>query len=198
MTPRNEEHKKQLRDERREQIIKAALKEFARRGLAAAKISNIATEAGLSHGLVYHYFKSKDEIFTALVQRSLEGTREIIECASKQNLPPLGQLRWLTKNILKGISDDGAYLLLIMVQAFTSDSVPDQVKSMVNTKSTSVLEGIIPIIIAGQKAGEIVKEEPLKLAFGYFALIQGTAIQQIQKTEGFLLPDADFILRMFR
>ncbi|WP_257348808.1 TetR/AcrR family transcriptional regulator [Pseudalkalibacillus decolorationis] len=198
MAPRNEEQNKQIKDERREQILQAALKVFSRRGLAATKISKIANEAGLSHGLVYHYFSSKDEIFTMLVERALDGSKMVVDDAIKQNLPPLDQLRWLTEAILKGISDDGAYFYIIMVQAFTSDAVPEQVKAMVKSKSPSILEGIIPIIISGQQAGQIIKDNPTKLAGSYFAFIQGIAIQQVQQTDKLVLPDTELILRMFK
>ncbi len=59
MSPRKEEQNQQIRDERREEILQAALRVFARKGLVAAKITDIANAAGLSHGLIYHYFSSK-------------------------------------------------------------------------------------------------------------------------------------------
>ncbi|WP_199613605.1 TetR/AcrR family transcriptional regulator [Paenibacillus alkalitolerans] len=198
MSPRNEEQNKQIRDDRREQILKAALKVFAWRGLAAAKISDIAAEAGLSHGLVYHYFRSKDEIFTMLVETALNGSKKVVEYAARQKLTPLGQLRWLTETILKGISEDGAFFFLIIVQAFTSHAVPEQVKAMVNGHSPTALDSIVPIIIAGQQAGEIVHDDPVKLGRAYFALIQGISMEQAQNKDGLPPLDADLILRLFK
>jgi AcrR family transcriptional regulator len=198
MSPRNEEQNKQIRDLRKEQILQAALKVFASKGLAATKISGIANEAGLSHGLIYHYYSSKDEIFTTLVRRALEGSKKVVNEATLQDLSPLNQLRWLTETILKGISMDGAYLFIIMVQAFTSDAVPEQVKDIIHCNSQITFEGIIPIITAGQKAGQIVNDDPAKLGAAYFALIQGISIQQIQKTADLVPPDADLILRLFK
>lgn len=49
-------------DERREQIKKAARKVFAIKGIAGTKISMIAAEAGISQGLTYRYFQSKEEL----------------------------------------------------------------------------------------------------------------------------------------
>ena len=68
MSPRSKEANQEVLDKRRNQILSAALKVFSERGFAATKISNIASEAGLSHGLMYHYFKTKDEIFVELVR----------------------------------------------------------------------------------------------------------------------------------
>ena len=71
MSPRSEEQNTLLKDERREQILSAALKVFALRGFSATKISDIVAEGGISHGLLYHYFSSKEEIFFELVSRAL-------------------------------------------------------------------------------------------------------------------------------
>lgn len=54
-------------EERRHQILRAAVDVFAKRGYAAATISDIASAAGLAHGTVYLYFKSKADIFQSLV-----------------------------------------------------------------------------------------------------------------------------------
>ena len=53
------------------QILDAALEVFAERGFAASRIDDIAAAAGLSKGGIYTHFKSKDEIFEALLARSL-------------------------------------------------------------------------------------------------------------------------------
>src|SRR5690348_16421182 len=52
--------------EKRRQILDAAVKVFARQGFYACRVSDIADEAGVAYGLVYHYFSSKDEILDTL------------------------------------------------------------------------------------------------------------------------------------
>src|SRR2546421_13110994 len=52
-----------IRDERHEHLLRAAAHMFARKGLTATTISDIAAAANVSHGLAYHYFTSKEEIF---------------------------------------------------------------------------------------------------------------------------------------
>ncbi|MBX6771076.1 MAG: TetR/AcrR family transcriptional regulator [Chloroflexi bacterium] len=54
-------------EERRAQILRAALEVFATRGYTNATISDIAQQAGLAHGTVYLYFRGKEEIFQSLV-----------------------------------------------------------------------------------------------------------------------------------
>ncbi|MGO4181547.1 TetR/AcrR family transcriptional regulator [Paenibacillus sp. TAF43_2] len=57
-------------------MLEAAMHVIARRGLAATKIADIAATAGISVGNVYKYFRSKEDIFQALVE---SGQKECIE-----------------------------------------------------------------------------------------------------------------------
>ncbi|WP_050801661.1 TetR/AcrR family transcriptional regulator [Ornithinibacillus scapharcae] len=72
MAPLNEEQLKDIRDERKQQIMSAAIKVFAENGIKLTKISMIAKEAGVSHGLVYHYFSSKEEVLYESLEWAME------------------------------------------------------------------------------------------------------------------------------
>ena len=129
--PRNEEQNQELRDLRKEQILQAALVVFARRGMVATKISDIAKEAGLSHGLVYHYFTSKEAIFSMLVKRAADSSLAVIHKANEQLGTPLEKLYWMTEQILNSLTDgEHTLLFLIMIQASTSDAMSDEVKEI--------------------------------------------------------------------
>jgi AcrR family transcriptional regulator len=54
---------------RREQILEAAVKVFAEKGFRAAKMQEVANAAGVANGTVYNYFRSKDEVLLALLER---------------------------------------------------------------------------------------------------------------------------------
>ena len=53
-------------EERRRQILEAAVRAFAKEGYHASRVSDIAEEAGVAYGLVYHYFESKDAVLEAI------------------------------------------------------------------------------------------------------------------------------------
>lgn len=55
----------------KERIISAALKEFAQHGFEGASLRNIAKQAGTTHGLIRHHFGSKDDVFRAVVDASV-------------------------------------------------------------------------------------------------------------------------------
>ena len=52
--------------DRRRQILDAAVRVFARQGFHSCRVSDIADEAGVAYGLVYHYFRSKDQVMNEL------------------------------------------------------------------------------------------------------------------------------------
>ncbi|MDH5379831.1 MAG: TetR/AcrR family transcriptional regulator [Cyclobacteriaceae bacterium] len=67
MSPRTEQQFQEIRENKREQILEAALKCFSTNGYYKASIAEIAKEAGISKGLIYNYFESKDVILKELV-----------------------------------------------------------------------------------------------------------------------------------
>src|ERR1051325_8578352 len=62
---------RRLPGERPEQILAAALVEFGERGLAAARLEDIAKRAGLSKGTIYLYFPNKEELFREVVRQTI-------------------------------------------------------------------------------------------------------------------------------
>ena len=70
---------------RRNEIIDAAAAAIARRGIQGATLGVIRDEAGVSSGALYHYFRSKEDIITALRDRSVEADEEIYEEAERQD-----------------------------------------------------------------------------------------------------------------
>ncbi len=56
--------------DRRRELLDAAVRVFARKGFRAARVGDIAEEAGVAHGLLYHYFRSKDEVLETLFRET--------------------------------------------------------------------------------------------------------------------------------
>jgi TetR/AcrR family transcriptional regulator, fatty acid metabolism regulator protein len=52
--------------DRRQELLDAAVQVFARKGFRAARVGDIAEQAGVAHGLLYHYFRSKDEVLETI------------------------------------------------------------------------------------------------------------------------------------
>jgi len=84
--------------ERRTQIIQSATQVFARQGFANTRMDDVAVEAGLSKGLLYWYFKSKEEIITAIADLVFSA-----EFHKMQNLTGGGQTARTSLNKFLGI-----------------------------------------------------------------------------------------------
>src|SRR5690554_3275294 len=156
MTPRKPEDNRELLEQRRSEILEAALKVFARRGLAGTRVGDIAVAAGLSHGLIYHYFRSKDEIFTELVKMAYQVSLGIVVAASQLPGPAWERIKSMTEMIVSGAyRGDGPYYFLIILQAFTSETLPEEVKEMSAENSYRYMEILAPLLEEAARAGEI-------------------------------------------
>jgi AcrR family transcriptional regulator len=71
MSPRTAIQFKEIREEKRSLIMDTALEHFAREGFHNTTINHIAKHAGISKGLMYNYFKSKDELLAEIIDRSV-------------------------------------------------------------------------------------------------------------------------------
>lgn len=88
-------------EDRREQIIEAALRVFAQKGYAKATNKDIAREAGITPGLIYYYFESKDALLNAILE-----TRSPIQILASTppqalSLPPEIFLRMMVRRVLE-------------------------------------------------------------------------------------------------
>jgi AcrR family transcriptional regulator len=91
MSPRSPQQNLAQREETRQGILTTALKAFAEKGYAATSISYIAKEAGISKGLTYHYFHSKEDLLHGIFQYLNSFNSEAID--QIKNTEPKEQLR---------------------------------------------------------------------------------------------------------
>ena len=80
--------KRERKDNRPEEIVAAAFEEFAAKGYAATKVEDVATRARVSKGLPYLYFKTKEELFKAVIRSVITSHFDIIrEQMERTDLP---------------------------------------------------------------------------------------------------------------
>src|SRR5579875_1396239 len=124
--PRTEEVNQRIREERREQILDVAVRVFARKGLTGTRIADIATEGEMSQGVIFRYFVSKEEIFAAVVEKSLQSATTLAQAALQQPCSPLEKLRWLLRIYLEGAWRKPDYSLVI-TNALNSETTPQEI-----------------------------------------------------------------------
>jgi len=194
LAPLNEEQLHQIRDERKEQIKAAALQVFARKGILSAKMSMIAETAGISNGLLYHYFKSKDELFTSLVQEAMAESEAALRSVYDMPGTPLERIRALTAEIL---NEDGTPYFMLIHQAATSDGVPEQVKQLQQQYSMDTyVDMLLPLFEEGQQAGELAEGDPRELIVCYLSVLSGVMVINSNGSKVYQIPKADMLMRL--
>lgn len=165
--------RQELKEERRQQILEVALDLFIRKGYGACKITDIAKEANISNGLLFHYFSSKEELYKELVLMGTNGFSEKI-IVDEEDL--IGSLEFLVKRILDDISTNPmvAKIFVLVDQAQYLDFLPDDLVTELK-KVNSLIKETEKILVKGQKAGVVRKGNAEALATCFWSAIQGYA-----------------------
>jgi len=198
MTPRSEEANIQIKDDRQKQILSSALKVFIHKGFAAAKMSDIATEAGISYGLMYHYFQSKDEIYAELVRDAVDSSRRVIEQVNASDMEPLLKMRALVARIFKSVGEQelAGYSFVLMMEAMTSGAYP--VHAIRHSHgSERPFDMLVHVIEQGQRTGQIAQGDPAQLVYTFFSAILGLASLKVGGSM-VAMPDPEILMRIFQ
>src|SRR3954466_10011602 len=91
--------------DKRERILVAAERIFARHGFFAARVSEIAKEAGVADGTIYLYFKSKDDLLISWFEHRMRHVNAVLRAALADR-PPRDQLHTLIRTYLQLVSDE--------------------------------------------------------------------------------------------
>ena len=176
MSPRGKQLNEQMRAEAKSRITAAALEVFSEYGYHGATMEQIMRVSGLSKGLVYHYFPSKEKIFIHLVDTALEISRNTWEDAFASPGTAWEKIEKLSENVVKiAFTDESSLYSLIMVQAVTQGkAIPGLMEHIMQGLSYSY--GLLPLIIEAQKSGEAAKGNPQMLMMTYIGLIQGLVL----------------------
>lgn len=199
MSPRNEENNKMIRDEREQQILMTALKIFVKEGYSAAKISDIAAASGLSHGLIYHYFKSKAQIFTALIKTGTQDAHGAMAFIEQAQGSAWERLYTMIDLMLKDIPvSESAYMYALVYQAVNVNSVPKEAKRLARENYERALDCHMRLVIEGQREGQFAKGDPKILVMTLLSAIQGLALFRIAADEFIPLPTPDIVMRLLK
>ncbi len=178
MSPRSEKQNQQIKDERREKILKAAIQVFADKGYATTKITDIAAAAGMSHGLIYHYFASKEAVYAEIVEDAVQKSVQMSTAALEQPGTPWERIQLMCARTLAGIREYPEYYAII-VQVLTNPEIPLEVRTFLREAGNTTYLNMFSLIREGQESGQVVAGNPFELTNAYYDLIQGIAIRNV-------------------
>ena len=162
-------------EERKNQIIAAATAVFMRLGFHDARMDDIVEEAGLSKGTLYWYFKSKDDIISAILENMVN--REVAQLSDVLigDLSAKEKLLVFTKNMIEDITRMKP-LMPILFEFWALSTRQKSVQQTIRKFYLIYLDSITPIIQQGIDRGEfqLVKAENVSIALG--AIFEGTIL----------------------
>ena len=160
-------------DTTRRLLVEVSLELFVRRGYAGTTVRQIAAKAGISTGLMFHYFSSKQALLeehTGVVEQGIHLVVDRLGSAEA----PLATFKSIAEMVLHSFEDTySRNLFLLANQVLSLDSIPATVKRRVS--ATKSIRASVPLIVKGQRKGEIRRGDPLALAVAYWGALQGIA-----------------------
>lgn len=195
MSPRNVEKDKLMREKRMQHILDCALKVMAINGFQLTSIQDIAREANVSVGNVYHYFTSKEEIFSEVLRSGQTTYGKYVSEIAAMDIDAISKLRVIMSSWLS-IRTNWAFTIL-MHTARLSEATPPDIKKAITERFTTNLNPVAAIMREGIEKGVIVDEDPLQLAFYFVSLIQGLTLQRPPDYEVPVDINVDAMIRLF-
>ena len=141
-----------VRRDKREAILEAAIVVFARSGYHRARVSDIAREAGIAYGLVYHYCKNKEEILPTIFEERWSTFLEAVESVARRDTSTRDKLVSVAALILKAYRIRPAWVkvLVLEIQRSSRFAEPGQIRAV-----GALFHGVARILRAGQEACEL-------------------------------------------
>ncbi len=136
--------------DKRRVILDAAVRVFARQGFHTCRVSDIADEAGVAYGLVYHYFSSKEEILDTLFLERWDVMLGAIAEADASNRPPQDKLFAIASFIIDSYRHDPDLMKVIIVEVTRAANTFGLTHL---SKIRDAYDGIAAIVESAQRAG---------------------------------------------
>jgi AcrR family transcriptional regulator len=156
--------------DKRRQILDAAIRVFARQGFHSTRVSDIADEAGVAYGLVYHYFKSKDEVLNELFSERWSLLLAAIEETDGQEGAPREKLGAVAAFIVDSYRHDPELMKVIIVE------VTRAANSFGRTHLPEIrraYESIAKIVADGQQEGAFRRDiDPIFASMSFYGAIE--------------------------
>jgi TetR/AcrR family fatty acid metabolism transcriptional regulator len=156
--------------DKRRLILDAAVRVFARQGFHATRVSDIADEAGVAYGLVYHYFKSKDEVLNELFIERWSLLLAAIEEADRTDAGPREKLGAVATFIFDSYRHDPELMKVIIVEvtraanSFGRTHLPE---------ISNAYDKITKIVADAQVAGEFRRDiDPMLASMWFYGAIE--------------------------
>jgi AcrR family transcriptional regulator len=192
--PRTKEQNEAMRNATRVKIHSAAIKLFSDKGFTSTSVQEIVDTAGISMGLLYRHYKTKDEIFGALVKEALDGLEQVGNTFDS-NIQPIEAISMFTNEIIDDFSKNEEFMqyMMLMTQPFLENLQYPWMNELFE-RNAYMRSRFALLIEKGQELGQFKHGDPDKMTQLFFSMIQGMCIMKHFLKESFNPPTADMML----
>ena len=163
-------------EDRRNQILEAALKVFAEKGFKGATNQAIADEAGISPGLIYRYFKNKEDLLFALIENRVGPGSVPVPIEHMHAFPPEQVLPMLAHYGLSRLDNQDTanlFKLFLGEAAFS-----DHIRAIANTHLNRLIDPLTRYLAGQMEQGRLRREDSLLCAQTFLAGLMATLIRR--------------------
>jgi AcrR family transcriptional regulator len=175
LSPRNKELSEEMRVHSRAVLTAAARHCFATRGYFNVRIADVAQQAGMSQGIIYWYFASKEELLKAVLSEAFESLGAVIAEAAAAPGDAREKLERLLSNLLQYAQEGSQFTsIMISMMGHTNEDMFARLGFDMDALGLGYTQSLLSILTQAQAEGVIPAEhEPLMLAMMFFGLFNG-------------------------
>src|SRR5438270_10064416 len=149
--------------DRRRELLDAAVRVFAEKGFHASRVGDIAEEAGIAHGLLYHYFSSKEEVLETIFRDTWSELLGAVSAVERSGEPAREQLRQVAAILFRAWRRDPDLVRVLVREVARSPQMQRQVEEI-----GLAFAAIERIVERGQQEGELRNDLDPRLASWIF------------------------------
>jgi TetR/AcrR family fatty acid metabolism transcriptional regulator len=155
---------------RKATILRAAVDIFASKGYHGCRIADVAKQAGVAYGLVYHYFKNKDELLQAVFTQSSEWLFTNLKSIIDRGGTVPDVIRGITTWCFNAYREDPRSMRVLVLQVARGPALPGP---FIQSKFQELIQLLIQMFTAAVERGELRKElDPVLLAAQLFGTVE--------------------------
>ncbi|AOZ90781.1 TetR/AcrR family transcriptional regulator [Paenibacillus crassostreae] len=188
--PRSKEQFEEMRNATREKIHSAAMQLFVHQGFGSTNVQDIADTAGISIGLLYRHYKTKDQLFNELVDYAVEGLNRNITFFETDQSPKKLMAQFVDEVYTDMINgEELTHLLILINQSLLAGSATaSKHYEEILQVNARLLDSTAQLIRKGQQLGEFYSGDAQEMAVLFYASIQGLAQMKVLLKSNFTMP----------
>jgi TetR/AcrR family transcriptional regulator, fatty acid metabolism regulator protein len=149
--------------DRRRQILEAAVKVFANKGFHASRVGDVAEEAGIAYGLVYHYFASKEDLLETIFRTTWTEMLARVREVEQAGVPSAEAVRQVTALLLRTWRRDPDLVRVLVREVTRNQHVQQEIEEI-----AEAMRALESIVRRGQETGEFRSDLDPRLAAAVF------------------------------